>query len=159
MESQSETDWPPSAAVRDAIVGSCSMKAPTDDGIALRMKRVGPPMKTMSARMTASTMLMFDSHWMPRSTPDTADATNAAVRIAMMRTRIGEVTSERIPADSMPPPICSAPRPSEQAEPNSVARIARMLMRRPPAPLTARSPNSGVNIAANVCARPSRNAP
>ncbi len=125
----------------------------------LRMNSVGPPMKTMRATMTASTMLMFDSHWMPFSTPETAEATKAAVRIAMMMTRTGEETSDMMPADSMPPPIWMAPKPSEQAEPNRVARIARMLMILPPIPLTARSPNSGVNIDENSCERPRRNEP
>jgi hypothetical protein len=34
-------------------------------------------MKTTRARVPASTMLMFDSHWMPLATPDTAEATKA----------------------------------------------------------------------------------
>ena len=41
------------------------------------MKIVGPATKTKSARISASTMLMLDSHWMPRAMPDTAEATNA----------------------------------------------------------------------------------
>ena len=77
----------------------------------------------------------------------------------MMMTRIGEETSDMMPADSMPPPIWIAPRPSEQAEPKSVARIARMLMTLPPAPLTARSPKSGVNIDENSWERPRRKEP
>ncbi len=125
----------------------------------LRMNSVGPPMKTIAATMTARTMLMFDSHWMPFSTPDTAEATKAAVRIAMMRTSTGEETSGRMPAVWMPPPIWMAPRPSEHAEPKRVARIARMLMIFPPTPLTTRSPKSGVNIEEKSWERPSRNEP
>ena len=41
----------------------------------LRMNSVGPPTKTMIARSTASTILMFDSHWMPFSMPEIAEAT------------------------------------------------------------------------------------
>ena len=93
---------------------------------------------------------------MPFSMPETAEATKQAVRIAMMRTRTGEVTFSIRPVEVMPPPICRAPRPSEQAEPNSVARIARMLMMRPPMPSETRSPKIEANMAENSWARPSR---
>src|SRR5690606_2358301 len=143
VDSHVATDSSPRAVVRDAICGSASTNAPTEDGMTLRMKRVGPPMNTMSASTTARTTLMFDSHWMPRSIPETAEATNAAVSTAMMITSTGEETEGMMPADWMPPPIWMAPSPREQADPNSVARIARMLMTRPPVPLTTLSPKIG----------------
>ena len=60
--------------------------SPTAVGITFRMKMVGPATKTRNARIAASTMLMLDSHWMPRSMPETAEATNAQVSTAMMTT-------------------------------------------------------------------------
>ena len=80
-------------------------------------------------------MLMLDSHWMPFATPDTAESTNAAVSTAMMPTR------RRLPVTPMPPTIsrplriCSAPSPSEAAEPKSVAKIASMSITLPAAPV------------------------
>jgi len=91
----------------------------------------------MIARSTASTMLMFDSHWMPFSIPEMAEATKQAVRTAMMATRVPELTLSTRLVDTMPPPICRAPSPREQADPNRVATIARMLMMRPPTPSMA----------------------
>ena len=70
---------------------------------------------------------------MPFSTPETADATKAAVSTAMI------ATSRPVPVFSiqlsswMPLPICRAPRPSEAAEPKRVAKMARMSMIRPTA--------------------------
>jgi hypothetical protein len=43
--------------------------------------------------------------------------------------------------------ICSAPRPSEVAVPDSVAKIARLSIVRPSGCSLARSPSSGVNVA------------
>ena len=50
------------------------------------MRIVGPTTNTKTARTTASTMLMLDSHWMPLATPETAEAMNAMVSTAMMPT-------------------------------------------------------------------------
>ena len=52
------------------------------------MNMVGPTRKMNSAMASASTMLMLDNHWIPRATPDTADNTNATVRIVMVPIRI-----------------------------------------------------------------------
>ena len=103
----------------------------------MRMNSVGPPTKTMIASSTARTMLIFDSHWMPLSMPEMAEATKHAVRTAMIATSIPEFTLSTRLVDTIPPPICNAPRPREQAEPNRVATIARMLMMRPPMPSMA----------------------
>jgi hypothetical protein len=68
-------------------------------------------------------------HWMPLCTPEMAESMNAAVRIAM--TTIASPTASRPPKPNMafrPWLICSAPNPSEVADPNSVANIARMSM-------------------------------
>ena len=54
-------------------------------GTRLRMKTVGPTTKTNTASTTASTMLMFDSHWMPLATPETAERMKQTVRMTMMR--------------------------------------------------------------------------
>ena len=137
----------PTAAVREAMAGSSSMKSPIAEGMMLRMNRVGPPTKTMIARSTASTMLMFDSHWMPFSIPEMAEATKQAVRTAIMATSIPELTLSTRLVDTMPPPICRAPSPREHADPNRVATIARILMMRPPTPSMACRPNREVNIA------------
>ncbi|SKF62323.1 Uncharacterised protein [Mycobacteroides abscessus subsp. abscessus] len=142
--------------MRDAICGIWSMKDPTALGITFRMNRVGPPRKTMTASTTASSMLMFERRWMPFSMPATAEATNAAVSTAITTTSRMVVDCSTMPLASRPPPICSAPRPRDAADPNSVAMMARMLISRPPQPFTARSPNSEVYIELNSCARPIR---
>ena len=138
------------------MAGSSSMKLPIAEGMILRMNRVGPPMKTMIASSTASTMLMFDSHWMPFSMPEIAEATKQAVRIAMMPTIIAGVDLVTRLVDTIPPPICRAPSPREQADPNRVATIARMLMMRPPIPSMAWRPNREVNMAEKSWERPRR---
>ena len=74
----------------------------------------------------------------------------------MIATSIPEFTLSTRLVDTMPPPICSAPRPREQAEPNRVATIARMLMMRPPMPSMAWRPNREVNIAEKSWERPRR---
>ena len=106
------------------------------------MKTVGPTMKTNRASATASTMLMLDSHWMPFATPETADSTKAAVRTAMMPTRTPLPVSPRPATICRPDSIWRAPRPSEVAEPNRVAKIANMSMALPPSPWAWR-PRSG----------------
>ena len=124
-------------------------------GTRFRMKIVGPTMNTNRASTSASTMLMLDNHWMPRATPDTAESTNAQVRIAMMPIRMALPVSP-IPATICRPlRICNAPRPSEAADPNSVAKIASMSMTLPSPPL-ARSPNKGSNAALISWKRPLR---
>ena len=117
---------------------------------------VGPPTNTTSANTPASTMLMFDNHWMPLATPDTADATKAIVSTTMMTTRKVVPTEARNPPALRPPPICSAPSPSEAAEPNSVAKIARMSMVRPNAPSVRCRGRSGMNVELINWRRPRR---
>jgi hypothetical protein len=92
---------------------------------------------------------------MPLATPDTADSTNATVRTVMMP------ISTALPVSPMPATICSpllicsAPSPSEAAEPNSVAKIASMSMTLPHPPFT-RFPSSGSNAALISCSLPLR---
>ena len=95
------------------------------------MKTVGPTTNTNSASAKASTMLMLDSHWMPRATPETADSTKATVSTVMMTIRTVLPVSPIPPTMCRPLRICSAPRPSDAAEPNSVAKIASMSMTLP----------------------------
>jgi len=52
----------------------------------------------------------------------------------------------------------TAPRPSDAAEPNSVAKIAQLSMIRPPGP-SARLPSSGRKAALISCGRPGRYEP
>jgi hypothetical protein len=104
-------------------------------------------------------MLVLDSHWMPLATPDTADAMNAMVRSTMIETRTVLPTLSTQPLNSSPAPICSAPRPSDAAEPKRVAKIARMSMTRPAGPSERRWPMSGANAAEMSCERPLRKVP
>ena len=104
-------------------------------------------------------MLVLDSHWIPRSMPETAEATNAAVRIAMIATRTPLPTSPAQPRISTPLPICRAPRPREAADPNSVAKMARTSMTRPAGPAARRSPSSGTKTELISCRRPRRKVP
>ena len=83
----------------------------------------------------ASTMLMLDSHWMPLATPETADRMKQTVSTAMMPTSTPLPTSPRPVTMRRPLPIWIAPRPSDAAEPNSVAKMARMSMTLPTGPL------------------------
>ncbi len=53
------------------------------------MKIVGPTTNTNSASAAASTMLMFDSHWIPLATPETAEAMKQTVSTAMIPTSSG----------------------------------------------------------------------
>ena len=119
------------------------------------MNTVGPTAKTNTARTMANTMLMLASHWMPLATPDTADATNAAVNTAMIATNNMVPGLSAQPTLARPEPICSAPRPRDATVPNRVAKIARMSMILPPAPLVC-SPSRGAKTALISCLRPSR---
>jgi hypothetical protein len=49
-----------------------------------RIKTVGPTTNRKRTSTTASTMFTFESHWMPRCIPETADRTNATVMNAMI---------------------------------------------------------------------------
>ena len=124
-------------------------------GSTFRMKTVGPTTKMNSANTIAKTILVLDSHWMPLATPDTADATNAAVSTAMMATSNNFDGSLIQPTSTNPEPICAAPSPREATVPNRVAKIARMSMTLPPQPL-ARWPRMGAKTALTNCPRPHR---
>ena len=78
---------------------------------------------------------------MPLATPVTADSTKAAVSTAMTitATPLADSTPHR---KFRPLLICSAPRPSDVALPNSVAKMARMSIDLPIGPWT-RSPRIG----------------
>ena len=103
-------------------------------------------------------MLMFESHWMPFSTPETAERMKQIVRMVMI------AMSTPLPALPMPPTIstplliCSAPSPREAAEPKRVAKMARMSMTLPPAPWAC-LPSSGSNAALISESRPLRKTP
>lgn len=129
-----------------------------DVGIILSMNTVGPTRKMNNASTKASTMLMFDNHWIPRATPETADSTKATVSTVMITTRMVLPTCPMPDTICRPLRICRAPRPSEAADPNSVAKIASMSMTLPAGPL-ARSPSSGSKAALTSCSRPLRYTP
>src|SRR3712207_8972510 len=88
-------------------------------------------------------MFVVASHWMPRAMPETAETTKAAVRTAITTTSRPLPASPTQPRISTPLPICSAPSPSEAAEPNSVAKMASTSMVLPAQPSVRRRPNSG----------------
>ena len=101
-------------------------------------------------------MLMFDSHWMPLATPDTAEAMKQIVSTTMISTSSVVLVCPIHPAACMPDWICRVPRPSEAAEPNSVANSARMSISLPIGPSALRLPISGRNTALISCLRPRR---
>ena len=116
---------------------------------------VGPATKTMSARTTASTMLMLESHWMPRLMPETAEATKQEVRMATITTRTGVPISR--PSRWRSGRCRSAGHHfAEAAVPKSVAKMAEMLMNFPSGPSTILMPKSEVKAAEISCLRPRR---
>ena len=119
------------------------------------MNSVGPTRNTKTASTSARTMLTLDSISTPREMPLTAERMKQMVSTTMMMTRRLAPALSTQPLNSMPAPICSAPRPSEAAEPKSVAKIASMSMTLPHGPL-ARDPISGSNAALISCSRPLR---
>jgi hypothetical protein len=112
----------------------------------LRMKTVGPTTNTKNASSAAAAAFAFDRYLMPRSTPETAEITKHKVRTAITTTARVLLPPPSPNTSSMPPVICSAPRPSDVAEPNRVAKIATTSMALP-GPSDARRPNSGRNVA------------
>ena len=102
-------------------------------------------------------MLVFESHLMPRETPETAETTKAAVSTAMTPMSSALETSPRPATICRPEPICSAPMPSEVAEPKSVAKIAKMSIARPMGPSTTRRPTREVKAAEMSSERRLRN--
>jgi len=120
------------------------------------MNTVGPRTNTKTANTNASTILMLDNHWMPRETPDTAEATNARVSTATTATSSNVPAFSTQPTTSMPEPICRAPRPNEAAVPNIVAKIARISITFPIGPSTLLRPSSEANDELMSCLRPMR---
>jgi hypothetical protein len=98
---------------------------------------------------------MFDSHWMPLATPVTAESTKATLRTAMMATSTALPVASRPVTISRPLLICRAPRPSEAAEPNRVAKIASMSITLDHGPCAC-LPISGSKAAEISCSRPLR---
>ena len=123
------------------------------------MNTVGPTTKTNAARTMARTMFVLDSHWMPFSMPETAEAMNAAVSTAITPTSRPFPTLPMPATISRPLPICRAPSPSDAAEPKSVAKMARMSMTRPAGPSARRRPINPENAELISCGRPLRNVP
>ena len=110
------------------------------------MNTVGPASRKKTIKPIVAPPLMLLRNWIPRSTPEIAESTNSAVMVMMMTTPIvfEIVTSQR---KFMPLLICSAPRPSDVAVPNSVAKIASPSMSLPIGRSLTRSPSSGANVA------------
>ena len=141
------------------MLATSARYSPSAVGSRLRISTVGPATNTKIASISASTMLMLDSHWMPRETPDTAEATKASVSSATTATSSSVPASPTQPRTSMPEPIWRAPSPSEAAVPNMVAKMARMSMILPIGPSTRLRPNSGMNDELINCRRPIRYVP
>ena len=110
------------------------------------MNTVGPASRKKTIKPIVAPPLRLLRNWIPRSTPETAESTNSAVMVMMMTTPIvfEIVTSQR---KFMPLLICSAPRPSDVAVPNSVAKIASPSMSLPIGRSLTCSPSSGANVA------------
>ena len=123
------------------------------------MKAVGPTTNRNTASTRASTMLKFDRYWMPFSTPETAEKMKQIVRMTMIDTSAVPPTLLTQPFFSRPAAICRAPRPSDAAEPNKVAKIARPSMTLPTGPSARRRPMSGTNVELMSWLRPLRNVP
>lgn len=103
-------------------------------------------------------MLMFDSSWMPRATPETALRMKQMVSTEMSTTSPMRPRFSTQPTLFRPAWICSAPIPSEAAEPNSVAKIASMSMTLPMGPST-RGPSSDRKADEMSWVRPLRKVP
>jgi hypothetical protein len=117
--------------------------APTPSVSVSKMNVVGPTSSRNRSSRIASTMLPLLSHWMPFSTPDTAERTNNEVSTRITRTASTSVWST--PHRKFRPLlICRAPSPSDAALPNSVARTASVSIDLPTGPST-RSPINGRN--------------
>ncbi len=110
------------------------------------MKTVGPTTNRNSTSSAAAMALALERYLMPRSTPDTADSTKQPVSTAITTTARVLLPPPRPKMSSIPPVICSAPRPSDVAEPNRVAKMA-MTSIALPGPWVARSPSSGRKVA------------
>ena len=110
--------------------------------------------RTKSARATARTMLVLDRNWMPRSMPETAEATKHRPRTMMMPTATAALSAETVPVSARPARICSAPRPREAAVPKTVAKIARMSRTLPCQPSARFGPISGTKALEMRCRPP-----
>ena len=88
------------------------------------MKTVGPTTNRKKTSSAAATALALERNLMPFSTPETAESTKQGVRTAITATASVLLPPPWSNTSSMPPVICRAPRPSEVAEPNRVAKIA-----------------------------------
>ena len=81
------------------------------------------------------------------------------VSTAMMPMSTPLPTLPMPPTISRPEPIWRAPRPSEVAEPKSVAKIAKMSMTLPAGPFARFSPKSGAKAELMSSERPLRKTP
>ena len=109
--------------------------------VSVTMARVGPTVSTNASSSKASSRLTSLRRLIPFSIPLTTDASAIAVMPAISSTWVVSVGGA--PHMRASPAVnCSAPRPSEVANPKSVAKTARMSMPWPNRPHTA-SPMSG----------------
>ncbi len=93
-----------------------------------RMSRVGPAATTHASRSRASSRLAWLSRLTPFSMPMTTDTSAMAVMPAISSTLV--VVEAGTPNRwASPAAVCSAPKPSEVANPKSVATTARVSMR------------------------------
>ena len=120
------------------------------------MSTVGPRTNTNSASRPASTMLMFDSHWMPRAMPDTADRTNAAVSTMIIGTRTLLPTRGDQPGRLEPATDLQGAESQGRRRTEDVAKMAMMSMTLPSQPSAARCPMSGTKAELMSWLRPLR---
>ena len=121
------------------------------------MNTVGPTTNTNRARATASTILILDRYWIPFEMPETADRMKQIVNTVIRMTLKVLPTLPAQPRIRTPSAICKAPRPSEVAEPNKVAKMAKTSTILPAAPTACRLPSSDSKTAEIVRGRPLRN--
>ena len=109
------------------------------------MNTVGPTTNRNRTSTPAATALALERYFTPRSMPVTAETTKHSVRNPITATARVLLSPPSPKTLSMPPVICSAPSPSDVAEPNSVAKIAITSIALPIGP-AARSPSSGRKV-------------
>lgn len=86
-------------------------------GNRLRINRFRPLTNTNTASTSASTMLMFDSHWIPRAIPETADNMKARVNTAMIITSTGVATAQTHPLKSISVTDLQGAQPQRRGQP------------------------------------------
>ena len=99
---------------------------------------------------------MFESHFMPRETPESTDHSTKQVTTPMIAYSIQWLSSAITPSACRPALIWVTPRPSEVATPNTVPTSAITSIALPHPPRVAFSPMSGSSAQRTASGRPRR---